>query len=81
MKFIEIDVRAYSGHRVNERPLSFRFQRQDHEVAEIVDRWHEGRPEPGSPYLNYFKVRTAGGEEYLLRYNGLFDVWSIMVSD
>jgi hypothetical protein len=81
MKFIEIEVRAYSGYRINERPLSFRLRGQVHEVAEIVDRWHEGRPEPGSPYLNYFKVRTAGGKEYLLRYNGLFDAWSVMVSD
>jgi hypothetical protein len=47
------------------------------EVAMIVDRWYEGGVEPGSPEVNYFKVRTVEGEVFLLRYLSLFDVWTI----
>jgi len=32
---------------------------------------------PGSPQVNYFKVRTAEGNLFLLRYLSLFDAWSV----
>ena len=81
MKFELIEVEAYSGHRLNERPLSFVFRGKIHEVREVRDRWHEGGQEPGTPQLSYFKVITTEGQEFLLRYNSPFDAWAILIND
>ena len=81
MKFEIIDISAYSGYKHNERPVSFRFQGKDYKVVEIIDRWYEGSLESGKPNLNYFKVRAENAEEYILRYNSLFDKWSVLIND
>jgi hypothetical protein len=81
MKFEVIDVNAYSGYKHNERPISFIFQGRDYRVTGIIDRWHEGGVKTDQPYLDYFKVKADDGKQYLLRYNGLFDKWSILVTD
>ena len=80
MEFEIVQVEAYSGHRSNERPLSFVFRGNRHEVREVLDRWYEGGAVPRAPHLSYFKVITTGGEEYILRYNRFFDSWSVMIS-
>ena len=81
MKFEVIDVNAYSGYKHNERPISFRFQGKDYKVVEIVDRWYEGSVESDKPCMNYFKVKAEDTREYILRYNSLFDKWSILIND
>lgn len=78
MEFEVIEVFAHSGYKANERPTRFRLQGREFNVVEIIDRWYEGHPESREPYLNYFKVKAEDGKEYILRYNGLFDKWSIM---
>ena len=77
MKFEVIDVQCYAGYKSNEKPTSFRFRGRDFQIVEVLDRWYEGSPDANMPYLNYFKVKAADGQEYILRYNGLFDKWSI----
>jgi hypothetical protein len=77
MPYEKIPVECYSGYKVNERPVAFTFRGRRWEVAEIVDRWYEGGLQPGHPQVNYFKVRTAEGNLFLLRYVALFDAWSI----
>ena len=79
MHYKRIQVKCSSGYRVNERPVSFVYNNVDYEVEEIVDRWYEGGQRPGRPAMNYFKVRTTHGEEYILRYNGLFDAWALLI--
>ena len=79
MPYQRIEVECYSGYRANERPVAFTFQDQRWEVAEIIDRWHEGGYHPNQPALDYSKVRTPEGRLFLLRYNSLFDVWDIRV--
>ncbi len=79
MIFEQIYVECYSGYKVNERPVAFTFRDRRWEVAEIVDRWYEGDPEAGLPALDYFKVRTQEGKTFFLRYNALFDAWSIAI--
>jgi hypothetical protein len=64
-----------------ERPLAFTWGGQRHEVAEVIDRWYEGGPAGRVQKLDYFKVRTAEGEEHLLRYNALFDAWALRVTE
>ena len=78
MKFIEVEVCAYSGYMANERPVSFRFKGRQYHIIRIIDRWHEWPQNQAGPFLNYFKVETNSEEQYILRYNSLFDVWSVM---
>jgi hypothetical protein len=81
MRFAEVAVTAYAGYKQGEYPRAFTFQGRQVRIAKVVDRWYEGTPQSGSPYHNYFKVQAEDGRQYVLRYNGLFDVWSLMVSD
>jgi hypothetical protein len=81
MKFEKVHVSVYSGYMANERPASFRFSGRDYKVEKIIDRWYEGSTKSSAPPMNYFKVLADDGGEYILRYNGLFDVWSIMIYD
>jgi hypothetical protein len=80
MDFEVIKVECYSGYKVNERPIAFVYQGKQWEIADIIDHWYEGEFEPGRPAMDYFKVRTAEGNEFLLRYNSLFDAWAVLVS-
>jgi hypothetical protein len=79
MPYELLDVECYSGYRANERPVAFSFDERRWEVAEIIDRWYEGGPQSNQPALDFFKVRTTEGRIFLLRYNSLFDAWSIRV--
>ena len=80
MKFEKIFVTAYSGYKCNERPVSFLFRGKEHTVDEIIDRWYQATARPNEPKMEYYKVKTADGETCILRYNGLFDVWSILLA-
>ena len=62
-----------------ERPTAFYHENKRYEVVEVLDRWYEGGLNPKGLKLDYFKVRAGDGLEYVLRYNSLFDVWSLMV--
>ena len=79
MPYKSIEVECYSGYRANERPVAFTFQERRWQVEEIIDRWYEGEVQSNEPALDYFKVRTVEGRVFLLRYNSLFDAWSIRV--
>ncbi|HOB53640.1 MAG TPA: hypothetical protein PK176_15260 [Acidobacteriota bacterium] len=57
-----IEVSAYSGYRVDERPTAVAWDGSTHAVVEILDRWY------GVGYL-YFKVRLANGARLLLRHD------------
>jgi len=79
MTYERIKVECYSGYKANERPVAFIFQGSRREVQEIIDRWYEGGPAANLPEIDYFKVRTADGQVFILRYQSLFDAWSIQV--
>ena len=79
MDFEKIQVECYSGYKANERPVAFTYQGRRWKITDIVDRWYEGGPDPGRPEINYFKVRTSEGRDFILRYLSLFDAWSIRV--
>jgi hypothetical protein len=67
----KVRVRAYSGYRANERPMSFFLENQERHVVDIVDRWY------GIEY-DYFKVLADDGKIYLLRWNRLLDLWFLV---
>jgi len=77
MSYEQIEVECYSGYRANERPVAFILENRRWEIVEIIDRWYEGGLRPSKPALDYFRVRTADGRVFLLRYNSLFDAWAI----
>jgi len=79
MTYERIKVECYSGYKANEHPVVFIFQGSRREVQEIIDRWYEGGPEASRPAIDYFKVRTTDGQVFILRYQSLFDAWSIQV--
>jgi hypothetical protein len=80
MIFETIQVECYSGYRVNERPVAFTWRDKRREITKIIDRWYEGGRSAKAPCLDYFKVSTGEGEEFILRYNSLFDAWAIAVN-
>ena len=79
MNFQEIEVESYSGYKINESPKSFFYNNKKHKIIEIIDRWYEGGVFTRSPILNYFKVKTEEEKIFILRYNELFDRWSLMI--
>ncbi len=79
MQYENIDVSTHSGFKADERPVSFIWRGREYRIHEIIDRWYEGGIKPGDNSLSYFKVRADDGSDYLLRYNCLFDGWTIIV--
>lgn len=63
-----IEVSAYSGYRVDERPTAVVWEGSAHAVVEILDRWY------GVGYL-YFKVRLDNGAWLLLRHDEWVRWW------
>ena len=76
-----VEVECYSGYKADERPTAFTYKGKRWEVAEIVDRWYEGSRDLKEAGLDYFKVKTREGEEFMLRYSRLFDGWGILIWD
>ncbi len=72
-----VTVECYSGYKAGERPLAFTYRGSRLEISEIRDRWYEGTSDPARPKIDYFKVKTKDGREYLLRYLSLFDTWTV----
>ena len=77
----EVQVQAYSGYKVNERPLAFSLDGEQYKVSHVLDRWYEGGLSSRSQKLDYFKVQTDRGAEFILRYNYQFDCWSVLLPD
>jgi hypothetical protein len=77
MQFEVIEVQCYAGYKSNERPVSFSLSGREYHIVEIIDRWYEGSADSSMPLLNYFKIKTDDGDHYIIRYNPLFDKWSV----
>ena len=78
-KYQAIQVECYSGFKANERPVAFTYQGERQEIQEVVDRWYHGGLYSSKPVINFFKVRTADGKVYLLRYQFDSDAWSLRI--
>lgn len=76
MDFEQVKVECYSGYKANERPMAFTYQGRRWEVTGIIDCWYEGGLTASRPEINFYKVKTAGGRVFMLRYLSLFDAWS-----
>ncbi|HOO90396.1 MAG TPA: hypothetical protein PLA74_06200 [Syntrophales bacterium] len=76
-----VKVECYSGYKADERPTAFTFRGKRWEVAEIVDRWYEGSGDPREAGIDYFKVRTRQGDEWILRHSRLFNGWAVLIRE
>ncbi|MFQ5841194.1 MAG: hypothetical protein ACE5I8_02055 [Thermodesulfobacteriota bacterium] len=79
-RFELIHVECYSGYRAHETPRSFIRKGKRYQIVEIRDRWYEGGISRKSLRLDYYKVLAEDGGEYILRYNGLFDKWVLLLN-
>jgi hypothetical protein len=80
MKRLElIQVECYSGYKANETPRAFIWKGKRYRIVEIRDRWYEGGISRRSIKLDYYDVLAEDGGEYILRYNGLFDKWGLLL--
>jgi hypothetical protein len=77
--FVQVRVDTHDGYKAGERPTAFELEGERHEVAEVLDRWYEGSLDPRGQQIDYFKVRTTRGLEFILRYLHLFDAWSARI--
>ena len=67
---LPVYVDAYAGYKANERPRQFELDDELYEIAAVEDQWY-------SPEAMFFKVRTADGKRYILRYDENADTWSL----
>lgn len=64
----EVAVKCYSGHEYAERPESFTWKGKEYEAEEVERAWRE----PGE---RHFRVVTAEGQRFELRYKETEDQW------
>jgi len=79
MEFERISVFTRDEYREAQEPYGFEWRNKRFDIALIVDRWYEGHLDSKRMPLRYFRVKTADGEIYILRYHELFRAWGIMV--
>ncbi len=68
-------VECHAGYKADETPRRFVWEGRTVEVAEVLDRWYQVESRPEWPRADYFKVRDAGGREYLLKHDLEPDEW------
>lgn len=80
MFLIPVDVECHAGYKADEAPRAFTWNERRLEIEEVVDRWYEGGLDPARPSSNYFKVRIAGGREYILKQDSASAAWFLVES-
>ena len=75
MKLTRIKVECYSGYKADEYPRLFLWKNKEIEIDEVTDRWYQGEGTSGWPLANYFKVKTGGGEQFILKHELESDEW------
>jgi hypothetical protein len=81
MEYEVVEVSTRDEYQGAQEPLSFVWQGRLFRIAEVADRWYEGRFDSTRMPLRYYKVVTTEGERYILRYHEFFRVWSILASE
>jgi hypothetical protein len=81
MKLIPVKVQCHSGYKANEYPICFYWENIKLEIKEIADRWYQTQETPDSPVADYFKVRTAGKNIYILKHELKSDQWFVVSPD
>ena len=74
---VPVRVECHAGFKGEEYPVAVHLEGERREIAEIVDRWYQGPPQPGSPGSEYFKVRAAEGV-MILQHDRAAHAWFLM---
>jgi hypothetical protein len=74
-ELVSIKTECYSGYKADEYPKCFMWQGVRYEVQEILDRWYQWDAEQKHPVSDYFKVKTASGDQYILKHELQHDRW------
>lgn len=80
-RFEIVEVQCYAGYKGNETPRAFFRDGRTIRVAEVLDRWYEGGISRRAVPQDYFRVLTIEGEVVTLRYNRVFQRWSLMIEE
>ena len=81
MKLIPVKVDCHSGYKADEYPVCFYLQNTKYEIKEIADRWYQAQATPEWPVADYYKVRTAANQEFILKHDLQCEQWFIVRSD
>jgi len=81
MNLIPIKVECHAGSKADEYPVCFYIGKIKFEITDIADRWYQAKATPDWPIANYFKVRTAGKNIYILKHEHKSDQWFLVTSD
>lgn len=68
---IRLEVKCYSGRKVDERPVRFQMGEHAYLVEEILDQWY-------GPEASYFKVQADDGNFYILRRETAGGEWNLV---
>lgn len=74
MTKIAIKVQTYSGHKADERPVSFTLLSKTFQVKEILDQWQ------GIDHANY-KLLAEDLNIYVLRHDKEADEWELIMME
>lgn len=77
-RFEIVQVECYAGYKGNELPRAFFRDGRRLEVAEVLDRWYEGGISRHAVQQDYYRVLTVEGDVAILRYNYVFQRWSLL---
>ena len=79
MQFESIEVSTRDEYKGAQEPVSFIWRGKEHRVEQVPDRWYEGSIDSARLPMLYFRVKTATGEVFLIRYHEFFRAWSILM--
>jgi hypothetical protein len=67
---MKVNVKCYSGYKINERPISFSTHSREYKVLDIIDTWH-------GPDYAYFKLKADDNNIYILKCDERNNEWEI----
>ena len=81
MKLIPIKVESHAGYKAEEFPICFYWANTKFEIKEVADRWYQTQLTPENPVANYYKVRTTGNKEYIIKHELKNDQWLLVLPE
>lgn len=78
MNLIPVKVECHSGYKADEYPVCFYWLEIKYDIKEISDRWFQAALTEQGPVANYFKVRTSGKQEFILKHELEKNHWFIV---
>lgn len=81
MKLIPVNVKTHSGYKADEYPLSIEQENAEIFVTEVIDRWYQSDLNPEFPAADYFKVKTSGNNDMLIKHDLASDSWYVCIPD